>query len=281
MLTRVKNKLAGFWLLFFSLLCRVAGFSQPLPNEDKLTINRFFNEIGNKEKLLPLFQKLQNCRQQSCMLSVLHLGDSHVKSKYYSRSMEAALNVFFNQQEHVYKVNDSTAGRQTYFFNLQEYAVVGTKFQDYYNSTALSQYLSTNLPDLMIVSLGTNDAYSGIAIDRMSDQMQQLIQLVKAASPGTVLLFTTPPDERKPIPTRDGSNRLETVRQTIINNCTADTLAYWNLYSVMGGMGTMRNWQRWGFATTDNVHYTGIGYTVFGRLLAEAIFGCYQKLVLQ
>lgn len=271
--------MTGLWLLFFTVLCRITGFSQPLPNEDKLAINSFFNEINNKEKLLPLFQKLQNCNQQSCMISVLHLGDSHVKSKYYSRSMESSLNLFFNQQEHLYKVNDSTIGRKTYFFNLQEYAVIGTRFMHYYNSPQLSQYLATNLPDLMIISLGTNDAYSGVALDVMSSQMRDLIQLVKAASPNTVLLFTTPPDELKPIPTRDGNDRLQQVRQTIINNCIADTIPYWNLYFIMDGNGTMRTWQRWGFAATDNVHYTPNGYTIFGRLLAEAIFGYYHKLI--
>ena len=279
MLITIKNKCTGLWLLFFTLLCRITGFSQPLPNEDKLAINTFFNEVNNKEKLLPLFQKLQSCNQQSCMISVLHLGDSHVKSKFYSRSLESSLNLFFNEQEHIYKVNDSTAGRKTYFFNLQEYAVIGTRFQQYYNSPQLSQYLAANLPDLMIISLGTNDAYSGMSLTVMSSQMQELIQLVKAASPNTVLLFTTPPDERKPIPTRDGTDRLEQVRKTIINNCIADTIPCWNLYYVMGGNGTMRNWQRWGFATADNVHYTANGYTIFGRLLAEAIFGYYRKLV--
>jgi lysophospholipase L1-like esterase len=244
-----------------------------------LNINRFFNELGNKEKLQPLFQKLLNCNQQSCMISVLHLGDSHVKSKYYSRSLEATLNLLFNQTEHVYKVNDSTVARKTYFFNLQEYAFSGTRFQNYYRSTPFQQYLTANQPDLLIVSLGTNDAYSGVSLEIMNSQMQELIKLVKDASPNSVLLFTTPPDELKPIPTRDGSNRLEQVRNTIIQNCVADTIPYWNLYYVMGGQSSMRSWQRWGFATADNVHYTGNGYTIFGRLLAESIFGFYKKLV--
>lgn len=279
MLIKAINKIAAFCLLPILLLCRFNAKAQPLPNEEMLNINRFFNEIGNKEKLQPLFQKLVNCNEQSCMISVLHLGDSHVKSKYYSRSLEAALNAMFNQQEHLYKLNDTTVARKTYFFNLQEYAFVGTRFQNYYRSAPFEKYLAANQPDLLIVSLGTNDAYSGVSISVMNTQMQELIDLVKKASPNSVLLFTTPPDELKPINTRDGGSRLEQVRQAIIQNCIADTIPYWNLYYVMGGMGTMRAWKRWGFATADDVHYTGNGYTIFGRLLAESIFGYYQKLI--
>lgn len=279
MLIKAINRIAAFCLLPLALLSLSKAKAQPLPNEEMLNINRFFNEIGNKEKLQPLFQKLLNCNEQSCMISVLHLGDSHVKSKYYSRSLEAALNVMFNQKEHLYKLNDTTVARKTYFFNLQEYAFVGTRFQNYYRSAAFEQYLAANQPDLLIVSLGTNDAYSGVSISVMNTQMQELIDVVKKVSPNSVLLFTTPPDELKPIPTRDGSSRLEQVRQAIIQNCNTDSIAYWNLYYVMGGLGTMRNWKRWGFATADDVHYTGNGYTIFGRLLAESIFDYYQKLV--
>ena len=279
MLIKGINRIVAFCLLPFLLLCRFTAKAQPMPNEEMLNINRFFNEVGNKEKLQPLFQKLMSCNQQSCMISVLHLGDSHVKSKYYSRSLEAALNNMFNQTEHVYKLNDSTVARKTYFFNLQEYAFIGTRFQNYYNSLPFQQYLAANQPDLLIISLGTNDAYSGVSINVMNTQMQELISLVKKASPNSVLLFTTPPDELKPISATDGGSRLEQVRNTIIQNCIANSIPYWNLYYVMGGFNSMRTWQRWGFAASDNVHYTGNGYTVFGRLLAESIFGYYKKLV--
>lgn len=278
MLIKAINKIAGICLLLFVVLYFFPAAAQPIPNEQMLNINRFFNEIGNKDKLQPLFQKLINCNEQSCMISVLHLGDSHIKSRYYSRSMEAALNTMFNQAEHVYKINDTTVGRKTYFFNLQEYAFVGTRFQNYYRSAPFQQYLASNQPDLLIISLGTNDAYSGVSISVMNAQMQELIDMVKKVSPNSVLLFTTPPDELKPIYTRDGGSRLQQVREAIIQNCRDNAIPYWNLYYVMGGMGTMSNWKRWGFATADDVHYTGNGYTIFGRLLAEAIFSCYKQV---
>ncbi|MEO7310649.1 MAG: GDSL-type esterase/lipase family protein [Chitinophagaceae bacterium] len=272
------SKLKSALLTLGSCLFWVMVFAQPLKNEARLSINNYSNEIGNKELLTPLFQRLNKCNEPSCLLSVLHLGDSHIKSKFYSRAMESQLNILFNQVGHVYRVNDSTTGRKTYFFNLEEYAVIGTRFENYYDSPLLMNYLVANQPDLVIVSLGTNDAYSGIAIDEMNAQMKALIQLIRTNSPKSLLLFTTPPDELKYIPSRDGADRLELVRQNIMQNCITDSIPYWNLYSVMGGKGQMRNWQRWGFAGMDNVHYTANGYTLFGRLLAEAIFDGYKHM---
>ena len=267
-------------LMALAMALNISGANaQQLKNEPMLFINHYNNEIGNVQMLAPLFKKLNQCNEPSCLLSVLHLGDSHIKSKFYSQAMETQLNILFNQLGHTYRVNDSMVGRKSYFFNLEEYAVIGTRFENYYNSASLQSYLLANKPDLVIISLGTNDAYSGISLTKMNTQMKALIQLIRTNSPQSQMLFTTPPDELKYIPTTNGADRLELVRQNIMQNCLMDSIAYWNLFNVMGGRGQMRNWQRWGFASADNVHYTANGYTVFGRLLAEAIFDGYKRIL--
>ncbi len=279
MLIKQTNKWVLSWLMSV-VTCLFASQSnaQPLKNEEMLYINHYNNGISYVKMLSPLFKKMSNCNEPSCIVSVLHLGDSHIKSKFYSQSMESKLNILFNQMVHTYRLNDSIVGRKSYFFNLEQYALIGTRFQNYYNSVLLQSYLLANTPDFVIISLGTNDAYSGIAISKMNSQMKELVKLIRTNSPKSVMLFTTPPDELKYIPTANGADRLELVRQNIMLNCMTDSIAYWNLYNVMGGRGQMRNWQRWGFASADNVHYTANGYTVFGRLLAEAIFEAYKRI---
>ena len=49
----------------------------------------------------------------------------------------------------------------------------------------------------------------------------------------------------------------------------------WDMYGVMGGLGSVKTWEQAGLAKRDKIHFTRDGYRVVGDLLFEAIIKSY------
>ncbi|MDO7851343.1 GDSL-type esterase/lipase family protein [Hymenobacter convexus] len=125
-------------------------------------------------------------------------------------------------------------------------------------------------PDLLIVSLGTNDAYdAGFDPQRFAQQLDTLVSRLRRGSPQADVLLTAPADSYRARRHRNPDlARLRTVLQAY---CTAHDLAYWDFAVVQGGYGSMRAWQTHGLAQPDLVHFTTKGYELQGLLLYLAL----------
>ncbi len=138
-------------------------------------------------------------------------------------------------------------------------------------------------PDLMIISLGTNDAYM-YAFDekQYKTNLRILVDKVQRVSPQTAILLTTPADNyrRRRYPNKNN----EKARQAIFEVAREMGLAVWDLYDVMGGFQSINEWYRNGLAQRDKLHFTGRGYALQGELLFQAIdksFRQYQSYLSQ
>ena len=140
--------------------------------------------------------------------------------------------------------------------------------------------LETNLaalnPDLIIISLGTNDSY-GKNFDPVyfKNNYSALLKRLKQAAPQASILLTAPGDcyrnRKYPNP-----NTAKAVLQ--ISNLAKETgCAFWNFYKVMGGYRSVLKWQYSGLATKDRVHLTGKGYKLQGELLFDALMRDYLE----
>ena len=49
----------------------------------------------------------------------------------------------------------------------------------------------------------------------------------------------------------------------------------WDLFGIMGGLGSMAQWQKAGLAQKDNVHFTRAGYKVVGAMFYDAFLNFY------
>ncbi|MDO7845541.1 GDSL-type esterase/lipase family protein [Hymenobacter sp. M29] len=125
-------------------------------------------------------------------------------------------------------------------------------------------------PDLVIVSLGTNDAYdAGFSPQRFAQQLDTLVSRLRRGSPQADVLLTAPADSYRARRYRNPDLvRLRTVLQAY---CAAHDLAYWDFAAVQGGYGSMRAWQAHGLAQPDLVHFTTKGYELQGLLLYLAL----------
>lgn len=129
-------------------------------------------------------------------------------------------------------------------------------------------------PDLVVLSIGINDAhdteFDAKAFER---NYVELIGRIRRASPGAAILLTTNNDSY--IKRRINNRNATAVRASMLKLAREHDLGVWDLYSVMGGAGSMRHWQSAGLAKADRIHFTREGYTVLGDLLFTALMQHY------
>ena len=61
----------------------------------------------------------------------------------------------------------------------------------------------------------------------------------------------------------------------MIRLATKHNAAMWDMYHVMGGLGSIKTWQKHGLAKTDKIHLTTDGYKLMGDLMFSAIMKGY------
>jgi len=168
----------------------------------------------------------------------------------------------------------------------------GATFNNYINSNLFFQQLKSLQPDLIIISMGTNESVSDISADSLSVQLQNFHSKILEAGADKII-YTTPADNylRKSVSTRKkvkgkwrtrrtvayiNNPKVEIIRQTMINFCNQQQVMCWDLYRAMGGDRSMRQWVQTGYAAKDHIHFSKGGYEIQGMLLFDAL----QKYVI-
>lgn len=152
----------------------------------------------------------------------------------------------------------------------------GAHFADYNSSPLFFSQLSALTPDLVIVSLGTNE---GANIKMTAEEMQAsvsfFIRNIRQQVPQAVILITTPVDDflRK----KYKNPYLETVQRSLVKAAAETGVACWDLYTIGGGYGSASNWKSAGMLQRDGVHFNKQGYTLQGTLLFNALNYSYQR----
>ena len=227
------------------------------------------NQIMNAYELQPLKNKMRKADSSLALIKVLHIGDSHVKSGYFSEHFMERLNAFYAQRF-----------RGNLFFNFQVFCKIGTKYSDYDELAELDNQLIRERPDLVIISLGTNDAFSGSSRVKFYEKIDHLVIKIKTLSPQAVILFTTPSDALKKNPVTGVYTALpdlEYVVSVIVKYANDHKLAYWNLHQVMGGSYSINTWYQRKMAAPDRVHFNGKGYNMFADWLFEAFVASLES----
>lgn len=158
--------------------------------------------------------------------------------------------------------------------------VNGATFKDYNNSSLFLEQLKSLKPDLIIVSLGTNESYAGrFDVKKMEQEADRLISNLRLVCGSCSVLLTTPADNCRLKKGKAFHNERPAIIGAFLKSYAADHhLAVWDLYEVMGGRQSMPQWKRQGLAAKDYVHFTRKGYERQGSLLFEALMKRYTEL---
>jgi LysM repeat protein len=157
--------------------------------------------------------------------------------------------------------------------------VNGAQYEHFNASSHFIEQLSELTPDLIIVSLGTNETISGgFSPEAFYRQVDELIVSLEKNMPHASILITTPPDTY--LARRYVNPNGSRAKDLLFNYSMNNDLACWNLYDIMGGEGAMDLWYKNGLAQNDRIHFTGKGYGLQGDLLFEALmngYGAFQS----
>ena len=155
--------------------------------------------------------------------------------------------------------------------------VNGAEFRHYSEALHFSEQTKALKPDLIIISLGTNEAFAlNFNQDKFYADMQLLYSQLKKENPNACFLFTIPAcsyRRKKPNP------RLALAGKTIIRFTTDNNISYWDLQAATGGDNSAVNWKKNRLLRPDGVHYNLAGYDLQGNLFCQAFLNSYNTYV--
>jgi lysophospholipase L1-like esterase len=152
-----------------------------------------------------------------------------------------------------------------------KFGVAGSTLDQFINNTPLFQeQLAVIEPNLIIISLGTNDSYiDTLNVPRISSQLNSFVKEIQQTSPKTTILFTTAPDTKYK---NSRPQRITEINTIIRNQIKNDkSLVLWDLNTIMGGDNSMEEWCKRFYVNSDSLHFNFRGYKLQGELFMEAL----------
>jgi lysophospholipase L1-like esterase len=159
------------------------------------------------------------------------------------------------------------------------FGIIGANCDSFAKSAFFHKQLEHVQPDLVIISLGTNDGSTPyFKKEDFTAKFDALILKIREICPYSAILLTTAPDSYFPRlrrRTAKPNTNMAAEREAVLDLAVRRRCAVWDLYSVMGGDGSMNMWRESALANLDNIHFTKEGYEQQGRLLLEALMKGY------
>ena len=148
--------------------------------------------------------------------------------------------------------------------------VNGAEFRHYNEAQYFAEQSQALTPDLIIISLGTNEA-ANLKFDELTfyNQIDKLVNDLQNYNPNAIILLTTPADNYRK--RRYPNTIIKRVSETIVTYCIEHNMPYWDLYKISGGYKSAKYWKKHRLFAKDFLHYSRQGYEVQGTLLYNAL----------
>lgn len=156
--------------------------------------------------------------------------------------------------------------------------VNGAATKTYLDCELLETQLAAIRPDLLIMSLGVNDASGpNFNPDTFRANYDRLIAIARRINPDCAFIFTTNNDTKRRASRRRRivNNNGPLVRDAFSSIAEKWQGGLWDLFSIMGGLGSISQWQKAGLAQRDCIHFSRQGYKIVGALFYDAFLNFY------
>ncbi len=154
----------------------------------------------------------------------------------------------------------------------------GASAASYNRSLLFTSQLRALKPSLIILSIGTNDAYFfPFTKEWFKSEYSSLLDSIQKARPGIPVLLTTPNDHSRK--GADMSTNIEIINQVVLQQCTSRNMALWNFYEVMGGKKSIDTWFSDSMAARDKIHLSPKGYNLKAELFYVALLKVFDRKI--
>ena len=146
----------------------------------------------------------------------------------------------------------------------------GASFRSLLRARQLMAQAAALQPHLLIVSLGTNDAFTDtFNPDAFRDNLSALLDGLRRAAPNCQLLLALAGDH---FWQQERSNpNVELVNAALRSYAEQHGCLIWDFHALMGGAGAMHQWLEQGLAAPDLVHLSPNGYRLQAQMLYCAL----------
>lgn len=190
----------------------------------------------------------------------------------------------------------------------------GATYDTYNRIGDVGRSLQTLQPDLVILSLGTNEAFGTLDVSRFRANLDKLVKDIQNANPKAQIMLVTPMECQrtvtktvtKKVPVTVKSKRgkgrrrrtvttttyrtvttkvrtsapnsnIKPIRDAIIKYGQDNKVAVYDWWNVAGGSGASNTWIKNGLFSPDKVHHSVKGYRLQGRLSYDALIKAIQS----
>lgn len=163
-----------------------------------------------------------------------------------------------------------------YGISYHSIGVNGASVPSYLRCVNLEKQLDLMPPDLVIFSIGINDAYeNNFSKESFIKNYDTLIQRIYSVNPEAAILFTTNNDSyyQRKYP----NERVYQAKEAMVYLAKRKKLAIWDMFEIMGGLNSIQKWHSDGLAKKDLLHLNYKGYNLIGDLLFEALMEAYKN----
>lgn len=154
----------------------------------------------------------------------------------------------------------------------------GASIPSFLRCELFEEQLKVIAPDLVVLSLGTNDAYGKTFNSKVYfNNYDTLIQRILSTNPNMAIMITVPNDDYlyKRYP-----NQFTAEQETVIYELAKKYNAgVWDLYKIMGGFNSSQTWYDYALMKFDRIHFTKHGYILKGDLFFNAILKLYDTYI--
>lgn len=153
--------------------------------------------------------------------------------------------------------------------------VNGAHFSDYNKSSRFFEQIKALSPDLIVISLGTNETFGKLSAERYDAEVTKFIEAIRNSYGQCPILLTTPPPS---LYKKKNPNPLcMEYADTLIDNSIKENYSVFDLYRALGGNEAMNRFIQEKLIAGDRVHYTRDGYLEQGSLFYDAFMSNYQN----
>lgn len=156
--------------------------------------------------------------------------------------------------------------------------VNGGSFAFYNRSAYFEKQLELYHPDLFIISIGTNDGYmpkSEFDPEQFRMYYDAFIRMIQRVNPDCAILLMVPNDnyyQRK-----SPNQNTATQQKVIVELASKYQMPVWDLYEIMGGLGSSNKWFQNKLMPQDRIHFTPLGYNIQADLFMNALIDAWAK----
>lgn len=155
----------------------------------------------------------------------------------------------------------------------------GACFNDYSLIDNFANRTHVFNPDLIILSMGTNEGFSTMTDEQIARSVDDLVTTLRDYNPDAAMLILLPMEcqknrnhGHKPLsPYYDINKRVAEAKDIINARAKALGVPVWDFYTIAGGHGASDKWLADKLMNKDRIHLLKPGYELMGELLYDAL----------